>query len=142
MAEWWSIEVFHADQSARRWKDSYERALIEAALANGALDWAWHEHRTGVVLELAFRDDAGWEAFRALPAVVAALDSAPDPVNGLIIYRGRGGASGSRWPRRRGPRPSAGAMALTEPAEERRVDVTGTEPPEWVPAGAPVPPGF
>ena len=142
MAEWWSIEVFHADQSARRWKDSYEQALIEAALANGALDWAWHEHRTGVVLELAFRDDAGWEAFRALPAVAAALDAAPDPVNGLIIYRGRGGASGSRWPRRRGPKPSAGAMALTEPAEERRVDVTGTEPPERVPAGAPAPPGF
>ncbi len=142
MAEWWSIEVFHADLSARQWKDSYERTLIEAALANGALDWAWHEHRTGVVLEVAFRDDAGWEAFRALPAVAAALDAAPDPVNGLIIYRGRGGASGSRWPRRRGPKPSAGALALTEPAEEQQADVRKTEPPEWVPAGAPASPGL
>jgi hypothetical protein len=142
MAEWWSIEVFHADLSARRWKDSYEGALIEAALANGAQDWAWHEHRTGVVLEVAFPDDSSWEAFRALPAVVAALDAAPDPVNGLIVYRGRGGSSGSRWPRRRGPKPSAGAMALTEPAEQERLDVTGTEPPEWATAGAPAPPGF
>src|SRR5487761_1774658 len=48
MAEWWSIEVFHADLSARRWKDSYERALVEAAVTNGAIDWAWHEHRTGL----------------------------------------------------------------------------------------------
>ena len=102
MAEWWSIEVFHADLStARQWKDSYAGALIEAALANGARNWAWHEHPAGVVLEVAFRDDAAWEAFRALPAVAAALDAAPDPVNGLIIYRGRGGSSGSRWPRRR-----------------------------------------
>ena len=143
MAEWWSIEVFHADLStARQWKDSYEGALIEAALANGALNWAWHEHSTGVVLEVAFRDDAEWEAFRSLPAVAAALDAAPDPVNGLIIYRGRGGSSGSRWPRRRGPKPSAGAMALTEPTEDRRLDVTETEPHEWVGAGAPAPPRF
>jgi len=142
MAEWWSIEVFHADLSARRWKDSYEGALIEAALANGALDWAWHEHRTGVVLEVSFRADAAWEAFRALPAVRAALDAAPDPVNGLIVYRGRGGTSGARWPRRRGPRPSAGAMALEEPAEQRRLDVTEAGPPDMVPAGPPASPGL
>ncbi len=142
MAEWWSIEVFHADLSARRWKDSYEGALIEAALSNGALDWAWHEHRTGVVLEVSFRDDAAWEAFRALPAVRAALDAAPDPVNGLIVYRGRGGTSGARWPRRRGPRPSAGAMAMEEPAEQRRLDVTEAGPADMVPTGAPASPGL
>ncbi|HWG12730.1 MAG TPA: hypothetical protein VG268_05590 [Streptosporangiaceae bacterium] len=129
MAEWWSIEVFHADQSARRWKDSYEDALLEAAVANGVLNWAWHEHRTGVVLELEFRDDAAWDAYRALPAVGAALDAAPDPVNGLIVYRGRGGASGSRWPRRRGPKPSAGAMARPEPVEEKLLDLTESAPP-------------
>jgi quinol monooxygenase YgiN len=129
MAEWWSIEVFHADQSARRWKDSYEDALLEAAVANGVLNWVWHEHRTGVVLELEFRDDEAWEAYRALPAVQAALDAAPDPVNGLIVYRGRGGASGSRWPRRRGPKPSAGAMARPEPVEEKVLDLTGSAPP-------------
>ena len=129
MAEWWSIEVFHADLSARQWKDSYEDALIEAALARGVLNWVWHEHRTGVVLELEFRDDEAWEAYRNLPAVRAALDAAPDPVNGLIVYRGRGGASGSRWPRRRGPKPSADALARPEPAEEKVLDLTESGPP-------------
>ncbi len=142
MAEWWSIEVFHADLSARRWKDSYEQALIEAAVTNGALDWAWHEHRTGVVLEVAFEDDGQWEAFRNLPAVRGALDAAPDPVNGLIVYRGRGGASGSRKRRRPKPSPAAGALALEEPAEEQRLDVTGASPPEPVPAGLAETPGL
>jgi hypothetical protein len=135
MAEWWSIEVFHADQSARRWKDAYEEALIEAAVTNGAVDWAWHEHRTGVVLEVAFEDDRQWEAFRNLPAVRGALDAAPDPVNGLIVYRGRGGAAGSRKPRRPRPSPAAGALALDEPAEDQRLDVTEAAPPGPLPAG-------
>src|ERR1700744_3329524 len=121
MAEWRSIEVFHADPSARQWRSSYEDALIEAAVARGALNWAWHEHRTGVVLELEFRDDETWEAYRSLPAVRAALDAAPDPVNGLIVYRGRGGASGSRWPRRPGPKPSADALGRPEPAAAQGV---------------------
>jgi hypothetical protein len=145
MAEWWSIEVFHAGQSAQRWKDSYGESLLEAALANGVRDWAWHEHPTGVVLELKFKNDERWESFRNLPAVRAALDAAPDPVNGLIIYRGRGGAAGPRRPRRPRPAPAAGAMALTEPEEERSLDVTGVVPPEPLPAGianAPGPPGL
>ncbi len=38
VSEWWSIEVFDAAElPARRWKDSYSGALIEAALTNGAL---------------------------------------------------------------------------------------------------------
>jgi hypothetical protein len=135
MAEWWSIEVFHADLSARRWKDAYEQALIEAAVTNGAVDWGWHEHRTGVVLEVAFEDESQWEAFRNLPAVRGALDAAPDPVNGLIVYRGRGGAAGSRKPRRPRPSPAAGALALDEPAESRRVDLTEAAPPGPLTAG-------
>jgi hypothetical protein len=135
MAEWWSIEVFHADLSARQWKDAYEEALIEAAVTNGAVDWAWHEHRTGVVLEVAFADDDQWEAFRNLPAVRGALDAAPDPVNGLIVYRGRGGSSGSRKPRRPRPSPAAGALALDEPAGEDFLDVTEASPPDRLPAG-------
>src|ERR1700744_4438224 len=129
MAEWWSIEVFHADQSARQWRSSYEDALIEAAVARGALNWLWHEHRTGLVLELEFPDDAAWEAYRNLPAVQAALDAAPDPVNGLIVYRGRGGASGSRWPPRRGPTPRAPPGARPEPAPDRVLDLTEAAPP-------------
>src|SRR5260370_1393214 len=86
---WWSIEVFDAEQlPARRWKDSYQDELIEAALTNGAVYWEWHEHRYGVVFEVLFDSDAQWEAFRALPVVRAALDGVPDPVNGLIIYPG------------------------------------------------------
>jgi hypothetical protein len=130
MAEWWSIEVFHADLSARQWKSSYENALIEAAVSHGALNWGWHEHRTGVVLELEFAGYEGWERFRSLPTVQAALDAAPDPVNGLIVYRGRGGTSGSRWPRRRGPKPSADAVARPEPAREKVLHLTESAPPE------------
>ncbi|HYZ00442.1 MAG TPA: hypothetical protein VFA92_03000, partial [Candidatus Binatia bacterium] len=91
--EWWSIEVFHGRFSAALWKDAHGAALVEAALTNGAVDWAWHEHRWGVVLELAFPDERRWEAFHELPAVQAALDAAPDPVKGLLVHRGRGGAA-------------------------------------------------
>ena len=105
MAEWWSIEVFHSGKlPATRWKDAYEDQLTEAALTNGALYWEWHEFQYGVIFEVCFRDDEQWEAFRALPAVRAALDGVPDPVNGLLVYRGRGGAAGSRKPRK--PRPA------------------------------------
>ena len=101
MSEWWSIEVFDASElPARRWKDSYQDDLTEAALTNGAIEWAWHEHRYGVVFEVLFESESQWEAFRALPAVRSALEGAPDPVNGLIIYRGRGGGSGPRKPRK------------------------------------------
>ncbi len=51
----------------------------------------------------------------------AALDGVPDPVNGLIIYRGRGGSSGSRKPRKPKPAPGAAALELDEPRERRRI---------------------
>ena len=118
MSEWWSIEVFDASElPARRWKDSYQDDLTEAALTHGAIEWAWHEHRYGVVFEVLFDSDEQWEAFRALPAVRSALDGAPDPVNGLIVYRGRGGGSGPRKPRK--PRPAPGASS-DEPARTTR----------------------
>jgi hypothetical protein len=105
--EWWSIEVLNGRNSAARWKDANGTLLIEAALTNGAVDWAWYEHRWGVVLEVAFPDEWHWEFFYALPAVQAALDAVPDPLSGLAVHRGRGGISGTRLPRR--PRPLAGA---------------------------------
>ena len=49
------------------------------SLTNGSSEWAWHEHRYGVVFEVLFDSDEQWEAFRALPAVRSALDGAPDP---------------------------------------------------------------
>ena len=39
----------------------------------------------GVLFEVAFRSDERWQAYRQLPAVRAALDAVPDPVNGLLI---------------------------------------------------------
>jgi hypothetical protein len=135
MAEWWSIEVLHGPSSAFSWQQQHDSTLIEAALTNGALDGKWHADQWGVAFEVLFTSEEQWESFRNLPAVRAALDSVPDPVNGLLIYRGRGGGAGSRHPRRPRPSPAAGAMALPEPTEERHLDVTGTQPADWVPAG-------
>jgi hypothetical protein len=118
--EWWSIEVFDGGVLAAHWMDAHGTSLVEAAITHGALDWAWHQHRFGVVFEVAFRDDAAWEQFSLLPAVVAALDSVPDRLNGLLVYRGRGGTSSSPIPRRPRPLAGAGAMALPEPLPDLR----------------------
>jgi hypothetical protein len=124
MAEWWSIEVFSGDKlPASGWRYAYEDDLTEAAITHGAMYYEWHDTEYGVIFEVLFREDADWEAFRALPAVRAALDGVPDPVNGLIIYRGRGGASGSRRPRKPKPAPGAAALELEEPKEERRLKI-------------------
>jgi hypothetical protein len=124
MAEWWSVEVFHGEFRASRWQDSYSSSLIEAAISHGAVEWTWIQHPYGVVFEVCFADDARWEAFRSLPVVRAALDAVPDPVNGLLIYRGRGGGAGARAPKRPRPTAGAGAVALPEPADERVADLT------------------
>jgi hypothetical protein len=111
MAEWWSIEVFSGDKlPASGWRYAYEDELTEAAITHGALYYEWHDTEYGVIFELLFGREAQWEAFSALPAVRAALDAVPDPVNGLLIYRGRGGAAGGRKPRK--PKPAPGAAAL------------------------------
>lgn len=131
MAEWWSIEVFDSRrQAALRWKDSYSAALIESAITGGAVEWTWIEHRSGVVFEVSFADEERWQRFRALPVVQSALDAVPDPVNGLLIYRGRGGSSGAGRPRRPKPTAGAGAVQLPEPVTERSLDLTAAEPRE------------
>lgn len=131
MAEWWSIEVFNASEApARQWRDAHEDALTEAAITHGALYWEWSLTEHGVIFEVCFAGEEQWEAFRALPAVSAALDDAPDPVNGLIIYRGRGGAAGSRRPRKPKPAPSASAMQLPEPVVDEVVKLIKSSAPE------------
>jgi len=143
MAEWWSIEVLHGEFSAFQWQQSYDSALIEAALTNGALDGTWHAGEWGVAFEVCFTTAEEWEAFRNLPVVRAALDAVPDPVNGLLIYRGRGGTSASGKPRRPRPAPSAAAVALPEPEDDVILDLTGITTPELVgagPAGSPARP--
>jgi len=117
---WWSIEVLDAELPASRWRDAYAAALIEAAIAHGAKDWNWNRFDWGVVFEVAFVDYGAWSQFRQLPAVVAALDAVPDPINGLLIYPGRGGSSGASLPRKPGPRSGAGAAPIpTTPDRDR-----------------------
>jgi hypothetical protein len=128
MTEWWSIEVLHGGFSADRWRDSYSSALIESAITHGAVDWQWHRHSWGVVFEACFADDGDWDEFRALPQVRAALDAVPDLVNGLLIYRGRGGGAGTLSRRPRRPSAGAGALELPAPEAERLLDVVRTEP--------------
>jgi hypothetical protein len=141
--EWWSIEVLDGRASAARWKDAHGSSLVEAALTNGAVDWTWHEFRWGVILEVAFPDESRWDRFYDLPAVQAALDAAPDPVSGLVIHRGRGGAAGTRHPRRPRPLAGAGAVELPEPdpdpVQEQPFEPHWIEPGSYDDKPAPVP---
>lgn len=108
-----SIEVFDGRFSASSWVESYGDSLTEAAISTGATDWNWHHTSWGIVFEVAFEDEVDWDRFRQLLIVQIALDAVPDPVGGLLIYRGRGGSSGSTKPRK--PRPFAGAGAAELP---------------------------
>ena len=117
MAEWYSIEVFDGAASAALWAEAHGDMLLESALSSGAKDWSWHRHTWGTVLELEFEDASAWDRWRSLAHVQAALDAVPDPVSGLIIYRGRGGSSGSSRPRKPRPLVGSGSAALPLPWE-------------------------
>ena len=131
---WMSIEVIDGAFGASLWADAHGDALSEAALLHGATDWGWHRHTWGVVFEVEMPGEAAWDAFMASPGVVAALDAVPDPVAGLIVYKGRGGSAGTRDPRRPRPLIGAGSAALPlppledlvfEPVEVRRLALVG-----------------
>ncbi|MEW1862686.1 hypothetical protein OG896_29650 [Streptomyces sp. NBC_00669] len=118
-ADWWSIEVMdaeHAEISAAAWRDAHTQALAESLVTNGATQWEWYTHSWGVVLEVAFLTEESWLWWRSLPGTRAALDAVPDPLAGLLVHRGHGGASGSYVPR--GPRiaPTADRVELPEPS--------------------------
>ena len=85
-----------------------------------------------MVFEVLFETEEQWQAFRDLPAVRAALDAVPDPVSGLLVYRGRGGGAGASKPRRPKPAPAASAVSLPEPKAEPLLDLTGISPPDPV----------
>jgi hypothetical protein len=139
VGEWWSIEVADGEFSAASWKDTHGRDLIRTALEFGAEDWAWVERPWGVVLELCFPEDlpvGGWAAFRDATLVKAALDAVPDPVNGLLMYPGRGGSSGARVPRKPKPAPAAAAAALPEPdVRDEVVRIASSAAVEELPVG-------
>jgi len=123
--EWLTLEVFDAESAAWSWRDRHADQIVAAAITAGARAWEWQEFGFGVAFEVAFGTDAALEAFRSSPSVQAALDLAPDPVNGVLVYRGRGGGAGAGVPRRPRPRPSAGARALPEPPAEQCHDLGG-----------------
>lgn len=125
MEFWLTIEVESGPiATAADWRRSHGELLIEAALTNGAKDWDWTETRWGVVLEIRFDGEESLTRFRDLPAVTAALDAVPDPVNGLFVYPGRGGGAGARNPRTPRPTPIAGAAEAEEP-HDQFVDLCG-----------------
>ena len=117
-ADWWSIEVTDAEDaeiSAALWRDAYGQMLTESLVTNGAVQWEWFEQTWGVVLEVSFQDEELWLLWRSLPGTQAALDAVPDPLGGLLVHRGHGGASGSYVPRNPRIAPVADQVALTEP---------------------------
>lgn len=118
MAFWLTIEVRNGEMPADGWRHGHGESLVEAAITNAAQEWKWHTPRWGVILELAFGEEHQRDAFRELPAVVAALDAVPDPVFGVLVYPGRGGASGAGKPRRPQPAPVAGAAEAEEPRDQ------------------------
>jgi hypothetical protein len=115
MSAWFSVEVLDGASSASLWAEAWGDALVEAAFLTGASEWNWHRHSWGVVLELAFDDEYSWDRFRDLTSVQAALDAVPDPLTGLVVYRGRGGSAGTWAPRSRRPLIGSGSAALPLP---------------------------
>jgi hypothetical protein len=116
VGSWFSIEVFDGATPASVWAEAYKDTLMETALTQGATDWSWHRHTWGVVFEVSFDDDTVWDRFLDLPVVRAVLDAVPDPVTGVITYRGRGGSSGAPFPRKPKPLAGSGSAALPLPA--------------------------
>ena len=115
VSAWYSIEVFDGATSASVWAEAYRDVLMETAITSQASDWSWHRHTWGVVFEVCFADEQAWEAYANLPVVQAALDAVPDPLTGLIVYRGRGGSSGAPFPRKPRPLVGSGSAALPLP---------------------------
>jgi hypothetical protein len=111
-----AIEILDAAFPASSWQGAYGDVVTNAAMSWGGLDWDWEEHPWGLLLKVAFPSEAEYEQWRTMPAIVAALDAVPDPVNGLIFHRGWGGTSGSGEPRR--GRPLAGAGGAEVPLPE------------------------
>lgn len=124
--EWLTIEVFDSAAAAWAWRDQHAEDLVSMAVSTDAVDWEWHEHRYGVALELCFRTEEARQCFRRLAGVQAALERAPDPTRGVLVYSGRGGGAGA--PARLRPRRPAGqgALALPVPVEEPRLACIGT----------------
>jgi hypothetical protein len=114
-----SIEVFDGDYyPAASWADAFGDRLVETAITGGAADWNWHPTTWGVVFEVAFADEEAWERFRDSLAVRSVLEAVPNPVNGVLVYRGRGGSAGTTRGRKPKPLAGSGAAALPIPEDD------------------------
>lgn len=118
MAYEMTIEIFDGETPASRWLDAHFDRLIEIAHSYGVRDWRAIKRNWGVILEVSFKDENHWEAFRLDPSVVAAFDAAPR----ILTRRGWGGSAGVRWPRRPKPFAGAGAAELPTPEEPTITD--------------------
>jgi hypothetical protein len=114
---WFSIEVLDGSFSASAWQETFGDSLVTEVLGCGAIDWSWHRHSWGVVFETAFLDESQWDRFQASLTLLMARDAAPDPISGVIVYRGRGGSAGRGEPRRPRPLLGSGAAALPLPLD-------------------------
>ena len=124
--DWLTIEVFDGATSAVAWEQAWHDRLVETAVTGGAVFWDEHAHSWGVVLEFTFDDERRRDAFRQAPVLLAALDAAPDPVTGVLVYPHRGGGDGIRQPLR--PRPVRGGgtaeLPPPDPDGDRILDCT------------------
>lgn len=109
-----SIEVFNGPYAASLWADAHIDVLIEAAVTNGAVDWEIKRTAWGIVFEVAFPTESGWDQYKVTEAMRNALNTVPDP-DGILIYRGRSLDSGTPAPRRPRPLLGSGAAALALP---------------------------
>lgn len=118
MSHWLSIEIFNGPYAAQLWADSHGDSLIEAAVSNNATDWEVKPTAWGVVFELAFPSDAACDKFRSTEAVIVALKTVPDPITGVLIYRGKSTDSGNGSKRNK-PKPfiGSGSAALPLPID-------------------------
>jgi hypothetical protein len=127
--DWFSIEVLDGATPASIWAEIFRDSLVADAVSMAALDWSWHRHTWGVVFEVAFTNEEAWERYRTSLTVTRALDAVPDPVSGVIMYRGRGGSSGRTQPRRPLPFAGSGAASVPLPVSEDRFAVFEAQPP-------------
>lgn len=110
-----SIEIFNGAYTARNWADAHSDTLVETAVTEGAIDWELKKTAWGMVLEVAFPSEAHWERFRDSESVRTILGTVPDPLQGVLIYRGRsldGGKSAGKKPK---PKIGSGSNALSLP---------------------------
>lgn len=112
MKFWGSIEIFNGTDAAQIWADTHIDALVESAISQGAIDWNRNKTAWGVVLEVQFETDKSWKDFIESSSFKEIINRVPDPVNGVLIYRGRSIDGGRSARRPRPPRSGAGGAAV------------------------------